>query len=217
MQTTPNLGLKKPEKSEYINISDLNGNSDTIDTAVSQKVTSIGGDISETVVNTLEPNETKFPIPSAGETIKRFLGKVLTFLKNIKPLEADATYNVATTGSDITGDGTQEKPYRTIQYAINMVPKNLNGYGAKIRVAAGTYDEHVLVSSFYGGYVHLISDSENTLAATCLVKSIQIKFCRGYVQVNGFTCTRADDTPFVVSGCNYAAIQYCQSTVSARL
>lgn len=182
------------------------------------KVDATEGDISETVVETLEPieKETKYPIPSAGESIKRFLGKVLMFLLNIKPLESDVTYYVSTTGSDITGDGTQEKPYRTIQYAINMVPKNLNGYGAKIRVAAGTYDEHVEMISFYGGYIHLISDSENTLAATCIVKSVLIKYCKGYALVNGFTCTHADDTPFVVSGCNYASIQYCQSTVSAR-
>ncbi|WP_312448477.1 hypothetical protein [Lacrimispora sp.] len=151
MQTTPNLGLKKPETSEYISISDFNDNADIIDATMITKVTATSGDISETVVNTLEPFETKFPMPAAGETIKRFLGKVLTFLKNIKPLEADVTYYVATTGSDTTGDGTNAKPYKTIQKAINTLPKALGAHTASIYVAGGTYDEDVYISGFYSG------------------------------------------------------------------
>ena len=40
VQTTPNLGLKKPETNEYVNVVDLNYNADTIDTSVSGKVNS---------------------------------------------------------------------------------------------------------------------------------------------------------------------------------
>uniref|UniRef100_UPI0032606153 hypothetical protein n=1 Tax=Clostridium sp. NkU-1 TaxID=1095009 RepID=UPI0032606153 len=177
-----------------------------------------GGDISETVVETLEPieTETKFPIPSAGESIKRFLGKVRRFLKNIKPLESDVTYYVSTTGSDITGDGTQEKPYRNIQYAVDMVPKDLHGYRAFIEVADGTYDEHVYILSFIGGQIIINSASKNTLDGGCNVKSISVQYCSSYVYVNGFVCTHAEDAVIVIWGCHKVTMVYCQSTVSAR-
>jgi hypothetical protein len=216
MQTTPNLGLKKPETSEYISISDFNDNADIIDATMITKVTATSGDISETVVNTLEPFETKFPIPSVGETIKRFLGKVLTFLKNIKPLEADVTYYVATTGSDTTGDGTSAKPYKTIQRAVDILPKDLNGYTAMIQVAAGTYSEDVKILAFHGGIFQLHSSSKGTLDGTCIVKSISARFCDSYIQVDGFSATTTTDSAFVAWACNNMTFRYCQTTVTSK-
>lgn len=106
------------------------------------------GDISETMAETLEPFTDKFPIPSAGDKIKSFFGKIITFLKNIKPLEADVTYYVATTGSDITGDGTSSKPFKTVQHAIDILPKNSGGHIASIFIDPGTYDEDISISGF---------------------------------------------------------------------
>lgn len=82
MQTTPNLGLKKPESNEYVNVTDINDNSDLIDTAVAERVDATGGDISETVIETLEPIDTKYPVPAAGETTKVFMGKVTKFIND---------------------------------------------------------------------------------------------------------------------------------------
>jgi hypothetical protein len=179
---------------------------------VLERVDATGGDISETVVERVELFETKFPIPSVGETIKRFLGKVLTFLKNIKPLEADVTYYVATTGSDTTGDGTSAKPYKTIQRAVDILPKDLNGHIAIIQVAAGTYDEDVNILSFHGGELQLLSSSKDTLADTCKVRLVFVKYCGSYVQVNGFTATTATMTAFITWGSHNVLFRYCQAT-----
>lgn len=210
MQTTANLGLKKPETSEYVKISDINYNADIIDTEVSAKVSSSGGDISETAVNTLEPIEDKFPIPSAGERTKTFLGKILTFLRNIKPLEADVTYYVATTGSDATGDGTQGNPFKTVQGAVDLLPKDLNGYMATIVVASGTYQENVKIHGFTGGYLRINSSTSTIISDSCKVTLFDVRYCACQVIISGFSGTSVDTTPFVSLNNTNCRFYYCQ-------
>lgn len=184
MQTTPNLGLKKPESNEYIKITDLNDNADIIDESMNTKVTASGGAISETLVDTLETIETKFPIPSAGEKVKTFFGKILTFLRNIKPLESDVTYYVATTGSDSTGDGTQEKPFKTPQKAVDVLPKNLNNYTATIMLSDGVYDTISIIGFSIGTLLIRPSSRLSTLNDDCVVKNIVIYSCKCLVHLN---------------------------------
>lgn len=43
MQTTGNLGLKKPEGTDIVDIADLNGNMDILDNAVTSKVDKVTG------------------------------------------------------------------------------------------------------------------------------------------------------------------------------
>ncbi|MGC6175366.1 hypothetical protein [Lacrimispora sp. 38-1] len=183
---------------------------------VLERVDATGGDISETVIETLETIEDKYPVPAAGENVKRFFGKVLTFIKNIRPLTSDITlYVSADTGSDITGDGSQLKPFKTIQHAIDIVPKNLNGYVATVNVAAGTYDENVLIPGFYGGSFNLYSDTKDTLTGTCYVKSITVSKCgHGYFRLNGFNLTATDREAIMVNGSYNVHLQYCQSIVN---
>lgn len=61
------------------------------------------------------------------------------------------TVYVSTSGNDSTGDGTSGKPYKTINKALSTIPKNLGGFSATLNIAAGTYEEVVLVSEFHGG------------------------------------------------------------------
>ena len=65
-------------------------------------------------------------------------------------LTAGKTVYVATTGSD-SNPGTREAPFRTIQAAINSIPKDLGGYSAIIRISSGTYSENIAIEGFYGG------------------------------------------------------------------
>lgn len=211
MQTTTNLGLKKPDKNEFVDVSILNYNSDTIDGAVGEKVNSSNGYISETVVDTLETVEDKFPIPSAGEKIKQFLGKILTFLKNIKPLEADVTYYVATTGSDTTGDGTSSKPFKTIQHALDILPKDLCGYVAYISVADGTYDEDVYIVGFFGGVVGLYrTTNSESLNTNCTIRHIICRHNSARVLLRGLNLSATSTHAFEGVCCSDVIIQYCQ-------
>ena len=56
----------------------------------------------------------------------------------ILPTSAADTYYVATTGSDVTGDGSASNPWATIQYAIDQVSS-----GDTITIATGTYNESI--------------------------------------------------------------------------
>jgi len=62
----------------------------------------------------------------------------------------EATFYVSIKGADVDGNGDPEKPYKTIQYAIDNAPVN-----HKIYVAAGTYNETIILKdtvSLYGGF-----------------------------------------------------------------
>lgn len=70
------------------------------------------------------------------------LALVLAFsLVATTPVAAAATYYVATTGSDVTGDGSSGTPWQTIQYAVTTVAS-----GDIIMVAAGTYTENIVIN-----------------------------------------------------------------------
>ena len=56
----------------------------------------------------------------------------------------------AATGSD-DNPGTEAAPLKTIQAAIDSLPKDLGAGGGSISVAAGVYDENVVIRGFYGG------------------------------------------------------------------
>ena len=66
---------------------------------------------------------------------------------------------VSTTGNDTTGAGTPAAPYKTITKALSVIPKNLNGMSVSINIAAGTYEESVDISHFYGGTISLTGTS----------------------------------------------------------
>lgn len=141
MQATTNLGLKKPETNEFVNISDLNENADMIDLAI---------------------------------------GKM-------KPLDADITVYVSTTGSDTTGDGTSENPYETITYALRTVPKNLGDRTATINIADGTYAEDVTATGFYAGSIRIRSNVENSFNTNCVVQSFTVWTCSANITLQGLT------------------------------
>jgi len=66
-------------------------------------------------------------------------------------LTEDVTVYVATTGSDLEGDGSVDAPFLTIQAAIDALPKHLGGHTAEIYVDFGVYDERLSVVGFSGG------------------------------------------------------------------
>lgn len=199
-----------------INITVNSSGTATIQDVV-ERVNVTGGDISNTVINTLDNVNDKYPIPTAGESVKRFLGKVIKFLRNMRPLTGNITlYVSANMGSDLFGDGSQAKPFKTIQHAIDLIPKDLGGYEALINVISGNYDEHINVISFRGGILKLYSDTKDTLSDTCKIRSLDVKYCSSYVFINGFTFTDQNAEAIIVWGCISTHINSCQSVVESK-
>lgn len=85
-------------------------------------------------------------------------------------VQGNITLHVAKTGSDTTGDGSESKPYLTIQKALDSLPKLLLG-SVTILVHEGVYEENVFVSQFSGGGFLAIRGAENE---TVKIKTMHI-------------------------------------------
>lgn len=66
-------------------------------------------------------------------------------------LTSDRTYSVATTGSDVTGDGTSGAPFATAQAALNAAAKiDFNGFTVTIQLDDGTYTGNITIPRMTG-------------------------------------------------------------------
>ena len=86
-------------------------------------------------------------------------------------MQGNITLHVAKTGNDTTGDGSESKPYLTIQKALNSLPKLLLAR-ADIVIHGGTYEEAVLVYGFSGPNSLTIGGAENE---TVKIKTVDIR------------------------------------------
>jgi hypothetical protein len=71
-----------------------------------------------------------------------------TLDKKIEQTTEDLTIYVATTGDDITGDGSIGNPYATITYAYSLVPRIIR-HRVKIMIANGVYSDFPDVYNSY--------------------------------------------------------------------
>ena len=96
-----------------------------------------------------------------------------TFLNKAKasgiemPSSADITYYVSPNGNDTTGDGTGDRPFKTLQKAVDSFPySNPLGSIYYIRVMPGTYDGFVLRSN---KNIWISADSDNVYIGRILL------------------------------------------------
>ena len=90
------------------------------------------------------------------------LNKALLDNKAYTLLESVTVYVNGSTGNNSTADGTSTLPFKTIQAAIDALPKCLGGFVATVDIAAGTYSERVRIEGFYGGRL-IVGNSANTV------------------------------------------------------
>lgn len=75
----------------------------------------------------------------------------LNAMQENQGMSSGMTVYVATSGSDSLGDGSSTAPYATITKALSVIPKQLNGYTARIYLESGTYPEKLTINGFSGG------------------------------------------------------------------
>lgn len=66
-------------------------------------------------------------------------------------LPANIEFYVNGSTGNNSNPGTFSKPFKTIQAAVNSIPKNLGQYKCTIYIKDGIYEEDVLISGFFGG------------------------------------------------------------------
>lgn len=87
-------------------------------------------------------------------------------------LAKHTTVYVSKAGSDTLGDGSASNPYATITKALNALPKNLNGYDARISIDSGTYSEDVEIARFGNGNIVLTGEAGDSVS----IKSLRVLY-----------------------------------------
>lgn len=136
--------------------------------------------------------------------MKRNLTLLVTLLWALQTQAA--TYNVAVTGNDTTGDGSPGNPWRTIQKGVDAALSP----GDTVSVGAGDYDEYVTTkaSGSSGNPITIITTAGAELDA------IRVRD-HEYIVIDGFTFTGAQDQLWaghirVEHDSHYLTVQNCQ-------
>lgn len=116
--------------------------------------------------------------------LNRMEGNILELYKDTAR-EAIVVY-VSTAGNDTTGNGTSVSPYRTITKAVESIPNNFGRNTVEINIAAGTYEEDVVLRGFDGvlkWYSNGVVNVRSLLVEGCSVYQYgsQTNFKRGIV------------------------------------
>lgn len=137
--------------------------------------------------------------------------------KSLIPMQSDVTYYVSPAGSDSEGDGSQEKPFREIQTAIEKLPKNLGGRGVAIHVAAGDYFKAVNVYGFYGGR-QSHNDSinitgafkeDNSEPASQILASVEVHGCNVSVFIKNIKVSSAGQVDIAMYNSKQVTLNRC--------
>lgn len=110
---------------------------------------------------------------------------------------------VALNGSDGLGDGSEEKPFKTIQKAVDQIPL-LNSSNTTIWIGDGSYLEDVVVQGVNASRVVIrtIQATETLTPETGLpvkVRSVGFFYCSGYLQIRGIELVDQANTPMFES------------------
>lgn len=110
-------------------------------------------------------------------------------------LTEDVTIYVATDGNDLSGDGSAQSPFATVQKAIDELPRYLDGHIATISIGVGVYPERVEINGFCGGRLVVGQPGEVfTLDGIAITNS-------SHVETNIYQIEKPSDSslsPFVV-------------------
>ncbi|OTN76718.1 hypothetical protein A5886_001797 [Enterococcus sp. 8G7_MSG3316] len=128
---------------------------------------------------------------------------------------------VSTNGSDSTGLGTEARPYRSIQTAVNSLPL-LSTTHFIIYVEPGAYLEDVVINGLKSARFEIVSTNNASVDATtgtlsCFVRSIEFIDCDMYCRVRGIQSTDVVNGPdFFIrfSRVAYGAVENCRTTAS---
>ena len=106
-------------------------------------------------------------MPATGDYTAEMVGA------SPSPISSDVTLYVnGSTGND-NNPGTESMPFKSVQAAINSVPKNLGIHSVTINVSDFVYDEKIDISGFSGGsFFQIIGNGDQTI-----VRSVVISYC----------------------------------------
>ena len=126
-------------------------------------------------------------------------------------------------GNDSTADGTEEKPFKTIQGAVNGIPL-MNSSIFYIYVEPGSYLEDVEITRILSARLEIIATNNVVTDAIkedtgCYVRSITFTYCNMYCSVRGITQTDVQNSPghfIYFTGTKYGVISNCRAATNTK-
>lgn len=126
-------------------------------------------------------------------------------------------------GNDTTADGTEEKPFKTIQAAINSLPL-LSTSQFYIYVEPGVYLEDVVISNITSGRIEIVATNLSVVDASAgdtgvFVRSVTFADCGMYCAVRGFTQTDVANSPkrfIYFVGSMYGVADRCRAVQNTK-
>ncbi|KAA0563677.1 hypothetical protein F0342_12795 [Bacillus sp. CH30_1T] len=115
-------------------------------------------------------------------------------------------------GNDAIGDGSESNPFKTIQKAVDMIPKIINK-DHYIKCKPGDYNEEVVIQSINGAGIFITCPEANpdpSQATGFSVVSISFYDCAGYCVVQNFDSFAGDTfnarAHILFSRCAYGSV-----------
>jgi len=175
---TTNLNLSKDSIDDSYDVERVNSNSDKIDKWAGEITTQL------------------------NDITQKFNG----FKKQMISTE-HKIYYVSTNGNDTTGDGSIEKPFRTIQKVQDLIPTILH-HIYTISVLDGTYDGFTIFSHFGSGQIIIKSNSGNRDNVS--ISFANFNFCYNLVLLEGVTINTTTQIKISSYGCQRLEIKNCK-------
>ena len=145
------------------------------------------------------------------------------FVSFRKTVGFDDIYVDYTTGTDAFGRdssgnmyGSEDAPFKTLQYAVNRLPKNLNGRSINIYFGALDTSEEITIDGFYGGYSINIEPSIKYYTGATSINRLFVRNCTGVlINVNYLNIKRNDYWAVQVYNSYTINFAYCTISTSA--
>ncbi|WP_156096364.1 hypothetical protein [Tetragenococcus muriaticus] len=126
-------------------------------------------------------------------------------------------------GNDTTADGTEEKPFKTIQAAVDGIPF-LASSRFYIHVAPDVYLEDVHVRDNNITAIEIVATNNEVTNAKegdtgVFVRSIFFENCQAYCRIRGVTLTDAQNGPGFFTRfdrCSYGAVDNCRAAINTK-
>lgn len=132
-------------------------------------------------------------------------------------------YVDADRGNDTTADGTEEKPFKTIQAATDGIPF-LASSSFYIHVSPGVYLEDVYVRNNNVTTIEIVATNNEVTNAKegdtgVFVRSIFFEDCQAYCRIRGITLTDAQNGPGFFTQfnrCSYGVADNCRAAINTK-
>ena len=154
----------------------------------------------------------------AGLLIDEDLKPLRTTLAKKPDAVLEATYvYVSASGNDTTGTGSINAPFRTVQAAVDSLPRCLTA-DTTIKVLDGAYEENVVLKGFFGGGSLTLSGSDGVSVRTLQLNGCACRVYLSNLQVTGTGGASGYNWSVYVGSCAWVSMDHikCTGTVASQ-